>query len=94
MTQELFDGRNWRDEPDLARPMIAAFAAMRMVHDGIGLLLAAGRLDLPSSLEAEREDLLEAYMPEAWTEDSLAAFVAGEAPAALAAFLPRLRDWV
>jgi hypothetical protein len=94
VTQELFDGRNWRDDPSLAKPMIAAFANMRKLHDGIELLLAAGRLDLPASLEAEREDLLEAYAGSDWTQDSLTAFLVSDAPARLAAFLPRLRDWV
>lgn len=94
VTQELFAGASWRDDPALARPMIAAFAAMRKVHEGLELLVAAGRLDLPASLEAEREDLLEDYLPEDWTEDSLAAFLASDAPERLRAFLPRLRDWV
>lgn len=94
VTQELFEGRDWRSAPDLAQPMIAAFAAMRKVHDGLELLVTAGRLDLPASLEAEREDLLEAYLPAEWTEASLAGFAEGDAPARLAAFLPRLRDWV
>ncbi|GGD34435.1 hypothetical protein [Sinisalibacter lacisalsi] len=94
VTQELFDGRDWRAEPALAKPMISAFANMRKVHDGIELLLAAGRLDLPAPLEEEREDLLEAYARPDWTENSLAAFPASDAPARLAAFLPRLRDWV
>jgi len=94
VTQELFEGRGWHDEPALAAPMIAAFSSMRKVHDGIELLLAAGRLDLPASLEAEREDLAEAYARPDWTLESLAAFATSEAPARLAAFLPRLRDWV
>lgn len=94
VTQEVFEGRNWRDEPDLAQPMIAAFAAMRKVHEGLELLAAAARLDLPASLEAEREDLMEDYLPAEWTEDSLAAFLASDAQARLRAFLPRLRDWV
>ena len=95
VTQEVFDGGNWRDTPALAEPMIAAFGAMRRVHDGLELLLAAGRLDLPGPLEDEREDLLEAYAPAGgWTEERLAAFAASGARARLAAFLPRLRDWV
>jgi len=94
VTQELFAGRDWRREPALAEPMIAAFAAMRQVHSGLELLVAAGRLELPASLAAAREDLLEAYLPEAWTEESLAAFLASDTPARLRAFLPALRDWV
>lgn len=95
VTQEIFSGRTWRDEPALAEPMIAAFAAMRKVHEGLELLLTAERLDLPAPLEAERESLLGAYAPESgWDEDRLAAFMASDAPARLASFLPRLKDWV
>ncbi len=95
VTQDVFKGRNWRDEPALAEPMIAAFASMRQIHEGLELLLAAGRLDLPDSLEAERDALLEAYLPNGdWTESALDAFSRSDAPARLAAFLPRLRDWV
>ncbi|MCB1339392.1 MAG: hypothetical protein KDK10_18705 [Maritimibacter sp.] len=94
VTQDLFAGRDWRSEPDLAQPMIAAFAAMRLVHDGIELLETARWLDLPPALEAERQALLRSYLPPAWTEDSLAAFATSGAPVRLKAFLPRLRDWV
>lgn len=96
VSQELFPGQNWRDDPSLAKPMIAAFAAMRQVHEALELLVAAGQLDLPTSLEVEREELMEAYAPaEGWSEDSLAAFFEhAEIPARLAAFLPQLRDWV
>lgn len=94
VTQELFAGASWRDDPALAQPMIAGFAAMRKVHEGLELLTAAARLDLPASLEAEREALLEAYLPAEWSEKSLAAFLSGDAPTHLAAFLPKLRDWV
>lgn len=94
VTQEVFGGANWRDDPALTQPMIDAFVAMRKVHEGLELLLAAGRLDLSASLEAEREDLMEDYAPPEWSEASLAAFLQGDAPARLAAFLPRLRDWV
>ena len=94
VTQALFAGRTWRDAPELAQPMIAAFAAMRQVHDGIELLETAGSLDLPASLEAERGALLRSFLPAAWTEESLAAFATSGAPARLRRFLPRLRDWV
>jgi hypothetical protein len=61
--QELFGGHDWLQDPELAEPMIAAFATMRQVHDGIELLETAGFLDLPEPLEAERKALLRAYLP-------------------------------
>ena len=94
VVQELFAGRDWLQDPELAEPMIAAFAAMRKVHDGLELLETAGFLDLPEPLEAERQALLRAYLPTEWTEESLARFATSGAPVRLKAFLPRLRDWV
>jgi len=94
VVQELFAGRDWLQDPELAEPMIAAFAVMRKVHDGIELLETAGFLDLPEPLEAERKALLRAYLPDEWTEESLARFATSGAPVRLKAFLPRLRDWV
>ena len=88
LTQEVFAGQNWRDDPSLTEPMIAGFAAMRKVHEGLELLLAAGRLDLPASLEAARDDLVD----DGWTQARLATFATSDAPARLAAFLPKLRD--
>lgn len=95
VTQEIFDGRNWRDEPQLAEPMIAAFAAMRKVHDGLELLLAAERLDLDDDLQEELEELLELYAPdEGWDEAGLETFLGSDAGSRLAAFLPKLRAYL
>ncbi|RME17546.1 MAG: hypothetical protein D6801_03205 [Alphaproteobacteria bacterium] len=94
VSQELFEGADWRTDPALAAPMIEAFAAMRKVHEGLELLVAAGRLDLPEPLERERRAILAAYLPESWSLEALRAFVSGGAPTRLAAFLPKLRDWV
>jgi len=95
VTQEIFDGRNWRDDPDLTQPMIAAFAAMRKVHEGLELLLAAQRLDLDDDLLDELEELFEIYAPEeGWDETSLEAFLGSDAGRRLAAFLPRLRPYL
>ncbi len=94
VVQELFKGRDWLKHPDLAEPMMAAFAAMRKVHDGIELLETAATLDLPGALEAERQALLRAYLPAEWTLEALLAFPTSGAPVRLKAFLPRLADWV
>lgn len=95
VSQELFAGHDWRREPALARPMIAAFAAMRQVHEGLELLAVTQRLDLPASLAAERDALMAAYAPpDGWHEDSLARFAQSDTSARLAAFLPGLRDFV
>ncbi len=94
VVQEVFGGRTWRSHPELTARMIAAFAAMRQIHEAIELLNTAGGLDLPAPLEAERLGLLAAHLPPGWTGESLRAFTGSDAPARLRAFLPRLREWV
>ncbi|PIE06501.1 MAG: hypothetical protein CSA74_12180 [Rhodobacterales bacterium] len=94
VVQELFGGKSWRTHPGLTAEMIAAFAAMRQVHDAIELLDTAGGLDLPAPLEAERQSLLRACLPAEWTLTGLLAFADSGPPARLRAFLPRLREWV
>lgn len=95
VTQEVFGGRNWRDEPELTEPMIAAFAAMRKVHDGLELLLTAARLDLEDDDQDALDALMDLYAPEdGWDEVALATFLTGGAPARLAAFLPTLRAYL
>lgn len=53
VTQELFAGDSWQDRPELTRPMIDAFAHMRLLHSLWELLETA--LGLPLS-EAERTE--------------------------------------
>jgi hypothetical protein len=94
VTQEVFAGRSWRDEPELAMPMIEAFRQMRLVHDLLDLLVAAKGLDLPDAVESERAELMEQLLPEAWTLESLAAFETGVMPAKVRRFLKSLSPFV
>jgi hypothetical protein len=48
VTQGLFGGANWRDDPALLKPMMAAFAVMRPAHEALTLLRLAGRMALPA----------------------------------------------
>jgi hypothetical protein len=41
VTQELFEGASWRDDPRLLRPMIDAFADMRRLHDLLQIVAVA-----------------------------------------------------
>lgn len=99
VTQEVFAGQSWREEPALAAPMIEAFAAMRQVHEGLELLWLTRPLDLPEDLAREREALIRAHMPpgpppEPWSAEALARFMAQGWPARRTAFLRGLRDFV
>jgi hypothetical protein len=54
VTQGLFGGANWRDDPALLAPMMRAFSVMRPAHEALALLRQARDLPLP---EAVRERL-------------------------------------
>jgi hypothetical protein len=68
VTQGLFGGSSWRDDPALLGPMMDAFAAMRPAHEALALLRQARRMSLPVSavrrLEAAEREL---DPPEGWT---------------------------
>ncbi len=48
VTQQLFGGRSWRDDPALLEPMLEAFAAVREVHELVCILREAAALPLPA----------------------------------------------
>ncbi len=54
VVQHLFEGRDWREDPALLRPMVDTFLAMRPVSDLLFLVRHAGTLDLT---ENEAEDV-------------------------------------
>jgi hypothetical protein len=57
VTQSIFEGRSWRDEPALLAPMIDAFRAARDAHALLVLLHAARRLPLDVERERVRSEL-------------------------------------
>jgi hypothetical protein len=70
VTQELFAGRSWRDDPDLLAPMTRAFAAMQRIHDLIVLLREAEK----APLSAEERAAIAAFRARAeglLTQDAL-----------------------
>jgi hypothetical protein len=61
VTQDLFGGASWRDDPALLAPMMRAFSVMRPAHEALALLRQARRMSLPVSavrrLEAAEREL-------------------------------------
>jgi hypothetical protein len=56
VTQELFAGRSWRDEPDLLPEMSLCFSVLRRVHELMALLNEAAKSPLrPPELKALAE---------------------------------------
>lgn len=95
VTQELFAGRSWRENPEIARSMFDAFRAMRSVHELLSLLRAAGRLPLSPPQEQRRAELQGALCPpDGWSVQKLAAFEQGSVPAEIQAFFTSLRGSV
>ncbi len=94
VTQELFGGRSWRDDPSLLAPMVESLPAMREVHELLILLDAAGRAPLSPDERRELDELKGMLRPaDGWTAQSLAAFRKGDAPKRVRSFLTTLRRY-
>ena len=64
VSQALFAGASWRDDPRRARAMFSAFRRLKEVHELRWLLHEAGGLPLQPAHEAERARLLGLLEPE------------------------------
>lgn len=95
VTQYVFAGQNWRDQPALMIPMAEAFAKLRQIHRSLELLLAARNLSLPAEFATERDALLEQHAPDTgWTPESLDQMDLSGLSKRTTAFLRSLRDYV
>jgi len=88
-TQALFQGRSWRDDPTLLKPMVDAFLIAERGHRRLQLLHEAGKLDL-SAEDREVLDRLIADLEDAMADGDRIAALETEA----AAFLRSLRSYV
>ncbi|GAA0781205.1 hypothetical protein E1180_20685 [Roseibium denhamense] len=95
VTQEVFNGRSWRDDKALLTPMGEALSVLRRIHEQLMLLRAATGLPLS---ESEKEVLyrLEGRLtPEAaWTQDALAGYPIDTVCRDVAVFLKQLQRHV
>ena len=95
VTQELFGGRSWRDEPELLAPMGRAFEAMRRLHETALLLAEAAKLPLPP---AERTRLAalegEIWPAGGWSVAALNAAAVDDVGARAREFLRGLRAYL
>jgi hypothetical protein len=95
VTQELFGGLSWREQPALAPSMFEAFRVMRRVHELRLLLHEAGRLALPRPRAELREQLLARLEPTAgWTREGVQGLDVERCQADVHDFLRSLRDCV
>lgn len=77
VTQALFQGRNWRDEPALLGPMTEAFRVVQRAHAMLELLGQARRLPL-SPAERARAAALEAALEAAGASAEAVTMLAAE----------------
>jgi hypothetical protein len=95
VTQELFRGRSWQDQPHLLTDMLDAFRVMRQVHESLRLLRSAAKLPLLARERQRLEELVRALEPVAgWSSQVLADFEQGSLADEVAAFLRSLTGTV
>lgn len=67
VTQDLFGGESWRDDPDLLPHMTHALRVLRPIHEALLILREAAALPLPSALQCECAALIQALCPDSPT---------------------------
>lgn len=95
VSQEVFKGRSWRDDPALTERMGAALSVLRQIHEQLLLLETAGKLPLEASERERLADLQTDLAPdEPWTEAGLRDFPLEGTIRQVRAFLTGLRRHV
>lgn len=88
VTNDLFGGRDWADEPGLREPMAVAFLRLYAVQEARFMLETLAFSGLSGARDAEREAMLAALDPGgAWSAARLAAAEAACPP-------ERVRAWI
>lgn len=95
VTQEMFGGRSWRDDPSMLKPMTEAFMALRQAHEQLALLQLAATLPLPTTRRRALEAAWRGLLPASgWTADDVAAGRVAKAVSGARRFLETLRPYV
>ncbi len=95
VTQELFDGESWRDDPDLLQHMTHALRVVRPIHEALSILQEALNIPMPDALRAQCNAMIAALCPQDAT--SIWDFEEPEVQDALAQvpeFIPLLAPYV
>ena len=92
ITEQVFKGRSWRDDPALLPAIDTAFRVMRRLHDAVGLLQQAATLPLSPEQNQTRLDLLSRLDPTRdWSEAALQFPDLGQDLKAVTAYLASMR---
>ncbi|MHA7772780.1 hypothetical protein [Roseibium sp. M-1] len=95
VTNQVFAGRSWRDDPKLKTRMGEALSVLRQVHEQLVLLAAAEKLSL-DDFERQKLSKLQADLAPVtgWSEEGLQAFPLTQTVRDVSAFLTSLRRHV
>lgn len=95
VTNEVFSGIGWRDNPALTAPMGEALSVLRRIHELLLLLESAGHLSLSVEELSELQSLENQLDPETrWTEKGLKEFPIDAVGARVGKFLRSLQHHV
>jgi hypothetical protein len=95
VTQEVFAGRSWREDPTLKKRMGDALSILRQVHEQLVLLDAAEKLPLDVTERTRLAELRGILAPDAvWTEADLKDFPGSQTTRKISAFLKSLHHHV
>jgi hypothetical protein len=95
VTQGVFGGKSWRDDPALLGPMMRAFAVMRPAHEALALLRQAQALALPQAARNRLHAALQRLEPEGgWVRGDVESGRIERATAAAQAFLRSLAPFM
>lgn len=95
VTQEMFGGVTWRDDPALIAPMSAALRQTRRLHDWLLLLQEAQKLPLSPDQAAMAARLIQTLTPkEALSQDWLDHTVTDAMKQSVMGFLASLRSLI
>ena len=92
VTQEMFGGRTWQDDPKLQEPMARAFLDLFRVQESRWLLQTAAFMGIPADKEEERRAMLAELEPPAdgWTVEALEAMLVRQSPDGVRSWLRSL----
>lgn len=95
ISQTVFKGRSWREEPALAHRMGAALSVLRRIHEQLLLLATAEKLPLNEAEKARLGSLRQTLAPaDDWTEQKLEDYPIDATLHQVASFLKDLRRHV
>ncbi|SMC40897.1 hypothetical protein [Primorskyibacter flagellatus] len=95
VTQELFEGRGWRENPAQFAPMMQTFRNAREVQSLRAMLVSAGRFPLSKAENEKRLGLLAECEPDGdWSRAWIDGILAGTVPRRVKNFLTSLRHHI